>query len=303
MDFSADNVLKGIQASGTERSLLAGFLESQDYADQTKRAIVSDLTKFAAWFVEVNHEEFTTKRITKRDVADFRRAMRQQRQQAVATVNRALVSIRKYLGYLVKEGHLEENLAEGVKELRKTQLAPQGLQRTEVRRLLRQAEALRDCRASAVFHLFCFTGIRVSELAGLCRSDVKIGPRSGSITIRNGKGNKERCVPLCKDAREAISKYLTVRPQSESDRLFMGKRGPLSSRAVRFVCDKYAKQLGLDFSPHLLRHTFAKAYLDQSSNDLVGLAAILGHENLQTTRRYCQPSAERLAQQTELLTY
>ena len=92
-----------------------------------------------------NREVFTVKRVTLRDVADFRDHLRREKGQAVASVNRCLVSLRRYFAWLMIEGQVESNPPKAVKELRRQELAPKGLDRSEVRRLLREVELAAGC--------------------------------------------------------------------------------------------------------------------------------------------------------------
>lgn len=77
------------------------------------------------------------------------------------------------------------------------------------------------------------TGLRVSEVANLKVGDVRISPRKGSVTVRGGKGNKFRSVPLNADVRKAIQVYREERPEVDGDHLFMGQRGVPLDRVAR----------------------------------------------------------------------
>ena len=127
-----------------------------------------------------------------------------------------------------------------MKELRR-QLAPKGLDRSQVRRLLREVELRQDIRAGAIFSLFLCTGCRVSDLVNLELHDLMLGERSGTVVFRFGKGNKQRSVPLPLPARRALQAYLETRPPVQSDKVFVGERGPLTDRGVRALCDKYQR--------------------------------------------------------------
>jgi integrase/recombinase XerC len=296
-----DKVFKDLPVGADEAGLFVRFLDAHDFAPNSRRAMARDMAKFARWFTAANAEPFRVSRVTTRDATDFKTHLRRDQGQAVATVNRALVTLRRYFGWLVDQGHVPANPVKPVKELRKVALAPKGLDRSVVRRLLREIELRQDLRAGAVFSLFLYTGCRVSDLAGLELPDVMIGERSGSVIFKNGKGNKQRTVPLPLPARRALQAYLEVRPPG--DRVFVGERGALTPRGVRALCDKYSAIIGVKIYPHLLRHTFGHQYLADNPGDLVGLAQILGHENLNTTRRYVERTEEQLGDATERLSY
>lgn len=296
---SNDNVFHGLLVGENEANHLATYLSENDFSIHTRKAVVCDLRKFVQWFAEANRELFTVKRVTLRDVIDFRNHLQREKKQAVATVNRALVLIRRFFDWLVQRSDLSVNPAKQVKEIRRQRLAPKGMDRADVRKLLREVELRQDFRAVAIFHLLLYTGCRVSDLANLELLDLVISERHGSAVFRQGKGNKQRSVPLPLASRRALQKYFEVRPPAASALIFMGERGPLTEDGVRYLCRKYGFVLGIRLHPHLLRHTFAKQFLKDNQNDLVSLAQILGHENLNTTAQYSQNGDQELAERSE----
>lgn len=128
MNNSTDNDFRNVQ----ESAWIDRFLHENDFSSNTRRAFGQDLRKFTTWFEQSNREPFQIGRVTTRDVSDFRDHLRRDQQQATATVNRALVTVRRFLNWLVETGPLSANPAAKVKELKHQELAPKGLDRSQV---------------------------------------------------------------------------------------------------------------------------------------------------------------------------
>lgn len=276
-------------------------LERLDVSPRTRAAYLSDLAGFARWFESTNGESFAVRAVTRTDIRDYRSHGQTVEAAKPATVNRRLAALRKFLSWSHASGLVAENVASGVHDVPAVPLAPKSLDKRDVDRLLRVVERSGNKRDLAIVTLLRHSGVRVGELTALRLGDVVISERKGLLTVRSGKGGKARQIPLNVDARKAIADYLAVRPSVADDRLFVGQRKEgLRSQGVELALRKYARVAGVEATPHTLRHSFARHSLD-AGVDLVTVAALLGHERLQTTARYTQPSARDLAMAVDRL--
>jgi integrase/recombinase XerC len=145
----------------------------------------------------------------------------------------------------------------------------------------------------------------VGEVAALRIGDLTMHARSGVVRVRDGKGRKQRDVPLNSHARRALQLYLQGRePRRDEDYVFLSERGgkPLSLRTMQATISELARRAKITripVSPHTMRHCFALRYLRHNPGKLVELATLLGHESLDTTAVYTRPSAEELAADLE----
>jgi len=147
-------------------------------------------------------------------------------------------------------------------------------------------------RDRTILELLYATGLRVSELTKLARSDVNL---DGGFVITMGKRSKERVVPFGTYSRDAIKLYLETE-QPKGPYLFPNKRnGALTRQAIWKIIQKYSARMERKgrVSPHTIRHTFA-THLLQGGADLRSVQILLGHEDISTTQIYTHVDSKRL---------
>lgn len=183
-------------------------------------------------------------------------------------------------------GHLARPRSRSRLRLREPRRLPRGLDRDEIRALLTSLRSDRD-RAIAGLMLFC--GLRSAEVLGLQVRDVDIG--RGWVRV-NGKGNKERQVPLDPDVAGLIQAYLLAeRPETTATALFVVAKGPnrgqaLTRAGLRTVFRYHRERAGVPAGhPHALRHSFGTA-LAEAGVDLAVIQALMGHDHVDSAAAY-----------------
>lgn len=202
-------------------------------------------------------------------------------------------------GWAVAAGVLNQDPSNGLEAASIVEMPPRWLDRSQVNRLMRQAERLvngagtnygrwQAIRDQALLALMVYAGLRESELISLDVCDVEIGERKGRVIVRHGKGGKYREVPLAKEVRRALGMWLDVRG-ADPGAIFQSKRGGrLTRRAVIHRVKEIGRLADVQISPHDLRHTCAKRMLDEGT-PLTVVQKVLGHSRLDTTARYVTP--------------
>ena len=284
------------------------YLDDQDLSPLTIKGYLSDLNHFARWFEQTNGEVLTVQRITPTDVKEYKHFLLGVERRKAGTVNRRLAALASLCKWARQTKQITSDPTENIKGVAGVARGPKWLDKHEQHRLLRAIEndlelakknypkrwVTRRRDASLVLSLL-HTGLRLSEAIGLHMSDVQLSERKGSVLVQNGKGNKQRSVPLNSEARKALQAWLEVRPASEH--LWMtveGAHESLSGRTVQRILQRYAKAAQLDsLTPHVCRHTFAKNLVENEVG-LEKVAALLGHSSLNTTRIYITPSERDL---------
>ncbi|MBI3725899.1 tyrosine-type recombinase/integrase, partial [bacterium] len=227
-----------------------------------------------------------------------------ERNGARASIQRRLAGVRAFYRFLGRAGLATAEPAKEVRAPKRGRVLPRFLGEPDVQRLL-EAPSDEDgfpLRDRAILETLYGAGLRVSELAGLDKEDVR-REASGDACVRvRGKGRKERLAPLGRTALGAIDAYLqrerAVLDRRGQEALFLNKNGGrLGDRGVRRLVVRYASRAGIESgaSPHTLRHSFATHLLDRGA-DLRAVQELLGHASLATTQVYAHVTSRRLVE-------
>ncbi len=215
------------------------------------------------------------------------------------SINRMLSSLRSYLKYLIDMDHPCPISPEAVKLIKTEKRVPRVAEFEQLVALIEAPSHLEKdkkiaLRNRAMLEVLFATGMRISELVSLNRSDID---KTGKIFIM-GKGKKERFVYLTPRAKIYLQNYLKTRNDS-LEALFIPYRGPGSNKKNRRISTNYLQakikqyreklQINVPTSAHSLRHGFA-TYLAERGASPAAIQILLGHESLDTTTRYVHAS-------------
>ncbi len=260
-------------------------------AVNTVESYNSDLGKFAR-FLEERGQTLST--FTKEDVIALLERMHEDGASSSSSC-RALSSIRGLAIYSLREGLRQDNPTENVTSPKKWGTIPKALSMGEMRELLRAEGGKLALRDMAMVELLYSSGLRVSELVSLRVSDLNF--EAGFLRVV-GKGDKERIVPAHRSALDSVLGYMRgLRPKllkgGSSEYLFLTTRGkPMTRQRFWQTLKAYGRAVGVELSPHTLRHSFATHMLEGGA-DLRSLQKMLGHSDISTTQIYTKVSIDR----------
>lgn len=298
-----DNVPKSSEVFMTYIEEFKNSLQDQRKSSYTTKSYLSDLKQFENWLKDTYGEvEFKPTVITKLDVVHYKSYMLTIKQRKPSGVNRALSSIISFCDWSRSKGYIQENPAEDIPWAKQVKNPPKSLSELEQNRLLREVYKSGNKRDIAIVELMVGAGLRIGEVESLNLLDIQISDRKGIVTVREGKGQKYREVPLNKDIRKAIQEYLEVRLDNQKSLFISQKGGRLTSNAIWKIVKKYGGRVGLDdLTPHALRHTFGTMLIRKHKVDIVTTAALMGHENIATTAIYTKPNQQDMIDAVEKL--
>jgi len=267
-------------------------------SDNTITAYRTDLYKYCD-FLEKKKKRLHLNEVDRPDIRDY---MMFQKDGGLSpnSVSRNLVAIKVLHRFLLREKYIKDDVTSVLDSPKLWKHLPETLSLPDVEEILKKPNIRNwmGIRDKAALEVMYATGVRVSELCNLETDNVNLDV--GFIKCI-GKGNKERIVPIGKQAREAVQRYLQkVRPKllkvGPQKALFLSRLGKKVSRQSFWkLIRKYARLAGIDkhITPHTLRHSFATHMLERGA-DLRIVQEMLGHADISTTQIYTHVNKERL---------
>ncbi len=229
---------------------------------------------------------------------------RTRRNWSAATCRTYHKSLKVFFDWCVREKHLSTNPAADIELPKNSQKIPRKLTRQEALRLLEFAynspspNRFVRIRNHAILAMFIFAGLRKKELLRLKFAEVDLA--NLTIFIRCGKGSKDRLVPITGVLAGILRGYLAERTRAGKTcpEFFTSWRdnSAVSVTSLRDLIQDLEDASGIDFYPHMLRHTFATLMLEGGC-DIYSLSKMMGHTDIKTTTIYLAASVEHLRSQ------
>ena len=295
------------RASGVDRAVRSWLTHldvERGVAANTLKAYRRDLARWTAYLVSIGVDD--PAKVGERHVSEFLARLREGDDEhpplAANSAARTLVAVRGLHRFLALEGEVEADPAASVSPPPPPSRLPKAISVSEVERLL-AAAAVGDTPASlrdtALLEVLYGTGARISEAVGLDIDDVDLD--AGVVRLQ-GKGGKQRLVPLGSYAREALTAYLVRGRGTFSTKgkgtpaVFLNQRGTRLSRQSAWTILRAAAErahLSGHLSPHTLRHSFA-THLLEGGADVRVVQELLGHASVTTTQVYTLVTVQQL---------
>lgn len=281
---------------------ISDFLDYMRYerrrSQQTLQGYRLDLEAYVA-YLDTLEGHVTVDTADTEDIRGWIEAM-MDRGNSASSICRRLSAVRSMYRYALARGLVSHDPAHMVRGPKKSRYLPQFVREDDMDRLLDSAEWGSDyisTRARTILILLYETGMRASELTSLDDSSVDF--TQGEIRVL-GKGNKQRAIPFGDELRTQLQQYISQRnqewPQRIDNALILNDRGSrITYEQLRREVMTRLSAIGnlAKRSPHVLRHSFATAMLNNGA-DLESVQKLLGHSELSTTEIYTHTTFEQL---------
>lgn len=284
-------------------SYLSSLEKERNLSSQTIRGYRNDLNFFEKWLTANGITEISKAEIlTPTQIRGFW-AQRRKGGLCSSSMRRGQSALRGLFRFAIRHGLANKNPVDLMDSPKVQRPLPKALSQDDVNKLINSPNqsTLLGKRDKAILELLYGSGLRVSEVANLTYEDVNL--ESQILVVREGKGNKDRVVPLTPISCQAITLYINSRfsekPEWRKEKnIFLNHLGtPLTTRSIARLVDKYARRLAMmmNITPHQFRHSFATHLLNNGA-DIRAVQEMLGHASLSTTQIYTRISKEKLMQ-------
>ncbi|MCL6633240.1 MAG: tyrosine-type recombinase/integrase [Alicyclobacillus herbarius] len=271
--------------------------------DCSKLTIISYRIDFWHFLDFLEHEsvEPELENITTPLIREFITYMAQDLGFSANSIRRRIHSLKSFFKFCQSQEYIDKDPTLGISVPKKRQTIPVYITQEDLETLLRtvleQGSPRTRVRDWLILRTFALTGIRRQELINLEWRDISF--RDGTLTVRSGKGNKDRVIPLPPELITDLRMFKDAQsgPITEHTPVFRSVTGKkLGPRPVNTMFEKYVKFAGLEgknYTLHKIRHSFA-TFLLQQNVSLVEIQELLGHADISSTRVYLHTNPSRL---------
>lgn len=256
-----------------------------------------DLKKFKDY---LDKENKSIKTLEEKDLTNYLKYLKEENKLNTRSIERHLTTIRNFYKYLLKIDYINNDITVNIDNLKLEKHLPNVLTESEIDLIMDfKIKNDFDIRTKAMLELMYGSGLRVSELVNLTLYSIDM--YNNTILIE-GKGSKERIVPIGETSKYYLEKYLKIRENlikkknGNYNELFLNNHGkPITRNGFNFLLNNILKELNINkkVTPHTLRHSFATHMLNNGAN-LRTIQELLGHSDIVTTRIYTHVANNKL---------
>lgn len=273
-------------------------LEILQRSKETVRSYMKDMRLFNKFLQDEYNCEVYVEEIRVEDIEGYLHYTRTIKGYKKISNRRVVITLKSFFTFCVKKGHCFNNIAKEVAHIKAEHTERVNLSVNEVNALI---EATKDPLAKLVFQTLYYTGMRVSECSNLAIEDVDT--INWEILVKNGKGSKDRKIPVNQKLRPLLMNYLKEsRLDLGTSNFFCTKSGGISPSYINRMLKVFAKEAGINkhVTAHILRHSFASNLL-KNGVDILRIQKLMGHSSIKTTSIYTHTNMVDLGQAVNVL--